>query len=156
MYPNNSFNFNQTGNFTNIPPNKIEFINQLTNQNYLLQNQIIINNNLIQNLMNEQDSIFYGYNTENYINIIFEATSGLTIVIRVRYNIPIKSLLYIYMTRIGKERNLNDEDINFSYNGTNIDKHDDKKISHPDFNMLDNSRIRVIDPNNKIGRTIFL
>ena len=40
MYPNNSFNFNQTGNFTNIPPNKIEFINQLTNQNHLLQNQI--------------------------------------------------------------------------------------------------------------------
>ena len=156
MYPNNSFNFNQTGNFTNIPPNKIEFINQLTNQNHLLQNQIIINNNLIQNLMNERDAIFYGYNTESYINIIFEATSGLTNVIRVRYNIPIKSLLYIYMTRIGKERNLNDEDINFSYNGTNIDKHDDKKISHPDFNMIDNARIRVIDPNNKIGRTIFL
>ena len=59
------------------------------------------------------------------------------------------------MTRIGKERNLNDEDINFSYNGTNIDKHDDKKISHPDFNMIDNSTIRVIDPNNKIGRTYF-
>ena len=156
MYPNNSFNFNQTGNFTNIPPNKVELINQLTNQNYLLQNQIMINNNLMQNLMNEQDSdsILYGYNTGSDINIIFEATSGLTIVIRVRYNIQIENLLYIYMMRIGKESNLYDEDITFLYNERRIDKHDKTEISKPNYMMRDNSKIKVIDPNNKIGRTI--
>ena len=159
MHPNNMNSFSQMEGFTNISPKKIEMIEHLKQQNNVLQNQIIMNNNIIQKLCNEQkpENIFY-FNYGRLINIKFEIINGLTVILtvilNVKENIQMKNLLKEFMSRLHKESNLFDNDIIFSYNATMISKHDTRNIAN--LGIGDNSVIRVIDQNNKIGTYLFL
>ena len=87
-----------------------EMINYLTNQNKMMQEQIQMiqskiyqNNIFIQNLMNTYSSIIYDNNKEKGISIKFNTTQGLSTLIYARENIPLKTLLEIYVTRINRE-----------------------------------------------------
>ena len=158
MHPNNMNSFSQMEGFTNISPKKIEMIEHLKQQNNVLQNQIIMNNNMIQKLCNEQKSENIYFNYGKLINIKFEIINGLTVILtvilNVKENIQMKNLLKEFMSRLHKESNLFDNDIIFSYNATMISKHDTRNIAN--LGIGDNSVIRVIDQNNKIGTYLFL
>lgn len=158
MHPNNMNSFSQMEGFTNISPKKIEMIEHLKQQNNVLQNQIIMNNNMIQKLCNEQKSENIYFNYGKLINIKFEIINGLTVILTVILNvkedIQMKNLLKEFMSRLHKESNLFDNDIIFSYNATMISKHDTRNIAN--LGIGDNSVIRVIDQNNKIGTYLFL
>ena len=158
MHPNNMNSFSQMEGFTNISPKKIEMIEHLKQQNNVLQNQIIMNNNMIQKLCNEQKSENIYFNYGKLINIKFEIINGLTVILtvilNVKENIHMKNLLKEFMSRLHKESNLFDNDIIFSYNATMISKHDTRNIAN--LGIGDNSVIRVIDQNNKIGTYLFL
>ena len=155
MQPNNMNYFSQMKGFTNIAPKKIEMIEHLKQQNNVLQNQIIMNNNMIQKLCNEQkpENIFY-FSYGKLLKIKFEIINGLTVILNVKENIQMKNLLKEFMSRLHKESNLFDNDIIFSYNETMISKHDTRNIAN--LGIGDNSVIRVIDQNNKIGTYLFL
>ena len=158
MHPNNMNSFSQMEGFTNISPKKIEMIEHLKQQNNVLQNQIIMNNNIIQKLCNEQKSENIYFNYGKLINIKFEIINGLTVILtvilNVKENFQMKNLLKEFMSRLHKESNLFDNDIIFSYNATMISKHDTRNIAN--LGIGDNSVIRVIDQNNKIGTYLFL
>ena len=120
-----------------------EMINYLTNQNKMMQEQIQMiqskiyqNNIFIQNLMNTYSSIIYDNNKEKGISIKFNTTQGLSTLIYARENIPLKTLLEIYVTRINRENILFDK---------NLDKNDTREISHPDINIRNGSIILVND-----------
>ena len=150
-----------------------DLINHLTNQNKMIQEQIqmmqnqiqmkqeqIFRNNIfIQNLMNQSifnsilnRTIFYDINKEKGIYIQFKTTSGLNTLIYTRDNIPIKSLLEIYMIRINMENILYDQDLIFCFNGEKLDKNDTREISHPNINIGNNSLIVVCDMKNRISK----
>ena len=129
-----------------------EMINYLTNHNKKMQEQIQMlqtniyrNNIFMQNFMNGSSSIIYDNNKEKGINIKFNTTRGLFTLIYARENIPLKTLLSIYMTRINKENLLFDKNIIFICNAKVLDKNDTREISHPDINIHDGSRIVVND-----------
>ena len=129
-----------------------EMINYLTNQNKKMQEQIQMlqtniyrNNIFMQNFMNGSSSIIYDNNKEKGINIKFNTTRGLFTLIYARENIPLKTLLSIYMTRINKENLLFDKNIIFIYDAKVLDKNDTREISHPDINIRNGSIIVVND-----------
>ena len=129
-----------------------EMFNYLTNQNkmmqkqiQMLQNKIYLNNIFMQKFMKGFSAIFYDNNKEKGINIKFNTTRGLFTLIYARENIPLKTLLEIYMTRINKENLLFDKNIIFICNAKVLDKNDTREISHPDINIHDGSRIVVND-----------
>ena len=129
-----------------------EMINYLTNQNKKMQEQIQMlqtniyrNNIFMQNFMNGSSSIIYDNNKEKGINIKFNTTRGLFTLIYARENIPLKTLLSIYMTRINKENLLFDKNIIFICDAKVLDKNDTREISHPDINIHDGSLIVVND-----------
>ena len=129
-----------------------EMINYLTNQNKKMQEQIQMlqtniyrNNIFMQNFMNDSSSIIYDNNKEKGINIKFNTTRGLFTLIYARENIPLKTLLSIYMTRINKENLLFDKNIIFICDAKVLDKNDTREISHPDINIRNGSLIVVND-----------
>ena len=129
-----------------------EMINYLTNQNKMMQEQIQMiqskiyqNNIFIQNLMNTYSSIIYDNNKEKGISIKFNTTQGLSTLIYARENIPLKTLLEIYVTRINRENILFDNNLIFIYNAYKLDKNDTREISHPDINIRNGSIILVND-----------
>ena len=145
MYPNNFGNFGQMGNNMNIEP--IDLINHLQNQNYIMEEQIKKNNNLIEKLKSQIKSA----QNNNIVVVDFTATSGLRVRVEVPKNIRINELLKTYMKKIGLENHLFDDDIVFLYNAKKIDKNDTREISHPPYNIINNSHITVYDISNKIG-----
>ena len=129
-----------------------EMINYLTNQNKIMQEQIQMlqrniyqNNIFMQNFMNCSSGTIYDNNKEKGINIKFNTTRGLFTLIYARENIPLKTLLEIYMTRINKENLLFDKNIIFICDAKVLDKNDTREISHPDINIHDGSLIVVND-----------
>ena len=146
MNPNNFGNFWQMGNNMNIEP--MDLINHLQNQNYIMEEQIKKNNNLIEKLKSQIKSA----QNNNIIIIYFTASScGLKVRVEVPKNIRINELLKTYMKKIGLENHLFDDDITFIYNAVKIDKNDTREISHPAINIGNNSFIFVLDLNHKIG-----
>ena len=146
MYPNNFGNFGQMGNNMNIEP--MDLINHLQNQNYIMEEQIKKNNNLIEKLKSQIKSA----QNNNIIIIYFTASScGLKVRVEVPKNIRINELLKTYMKKIGLENHLFDDDIAFLYNAKKIDKNDTREISHSPYNIINNSHITVYDISNKIG-----
>ena len=121
-----------------------EMINYLTNQNKKMQD-IYRNNIFMQNFMNGSSSIIYDNNKEKGINIKFNTTRGLFTLIYARENIPLKTLLAIYMMRLNKENLLFDKNIIFICNLKVLDKNDTREISHPDINIRNGSLIVVND-----------
>ena len=99
----------------------------------------------MQNFMNGSSSIIYDNNKEKGINIKFNTTRGLFTLIYARENIPLKTLLSIYMTRINKENLLFDKNIIFICNAKVLDKNDTRETSHPDINIRNGSLIVVND-----------
>ncbi len=130
-----------------------KLINYLTNHNkmmeeqiQMIQNQIQQNNIFIQNLMYKSYSAtFYGNIKEKVIYIKFNTALGLYTLIYTRENIPVKTLLEIYMIRINKENFFLNKDIIFLYNARKLDINDTREISHPDINIHNNSQIFVYD-----------
>ena len=129
-----------------------EMFNYLTNQSkmmqkqiQMLQNKIYLNNIFMQKFMKGFSAIFYDNNKEKGINIKFNTARGLFTLIYARENIPLKTLLEIYMTRINKENLLFDKNIIFICDAKVLDKNDTREISHPDINIHDGSRIVVND-----------
>ena len=145
MNPNNFGNFWQMGNNMNIEP--MDLINHLQNQNYIMEEQIKKNKDLIEKLMSQ---INPAQNNTN-IFITFTATSGVKEIVQVPKNIQINELLKTYMKKIGLENHLFDDDITFIHNAVKIDKNDTREISHPAINIGNNSYITVLDMSNKIG-----
>ena len=129
-----------------------EMINYLTNQNKIMQEQIQMlqrniyqNNIFMQNFMNCSSGIIYDNNKEKGINIKFNTTRGLFTLIYARENIPLKTLLAIYMMRLNKENLLFDKNIIFICDAKVLDKNDTREISHPDINIRNGSIILVND-----------
>ena len=129
-----------------------EMINYLTNQNkmmqkqiQMLQNKIYLNNIFMQKFMKGFSAIFYDNNKEKGINIKFNTARGLFTLIYARENIPLKTLLAIYMMRLNRENLLFDKNIIFICDAKVLDKNDTREISHPDINIHDGSRIVVND-----------
>ena len=145
MYPNNFGNFWQMGNNMNIEP--MDLINHLQNQNYIMEEQIKKNKDLIEKLMSQ---INPAQNNTN-IFITFATNSGAKEIVQVPKNIQINELLKTYMKKIGLENHLFDDDIVFLYNAKKIDKNDTREISHSPYNIINNSHITVYDISNKIG-----
>ena len=144
MNPNNFGNFWQMGNNMNIEP--MDLINHLQNQNYIMEEQIKKNKDLIEKLMSQ---INPAQNNTN-IFITFTTPSGTKEIVQVPKNIQINELLKTYMKKIGLENHLFDDDITFLYNAAKIDKNDTREISHPAYNIGNNSLIFVLDLNHKI------
>ena len=142
MYPNNFGNFGQMGNNMNIEP--MDLINHLLNQNYIMEEQIKKNNNLIEKLKSQAQN-------NNIVVVNFTATSGSKVRVEVPKNTRINELLKTYMKKIGLENHLFDDDIAFLYNAKKIDKNDTREISHPPYKMFNNRYITVLDMSNKIG-----
>ena len=69
----------------------------------------------------------------------------MSTLIYARENIPLKTLLEIYVTRINRENILFDENLIFIYNAYKLDKNDTREISHPDINIRNGSIILVND-----------
>ena len=145
MYPNNFGNFGQMGNNMNIEP--MDLVGHLLNQNYIMEEQIKKNNNLIVKLKSQIKSA----QNNNIIIINFDASSGSKVRVEVPKNIRINELLKTYMKKIGLENHLFDDDITFIHNAVKIDKNDTREISHPAINIGNNSYITVLDMSNKIG-----
>ena len=145
MNPNNFGNFWQMGNNMNI--GTIDLINHLQNQNFIMEQQIQKNKDLIEKLMSQ---INPAQNNTN-IFITFATPSGTKEIVQVPKNIQINELLKTYMKKIGLENHLFDDDITFLYNAAKIDKNDTREISHPAINIGNNSSIFVLDLNHKIG-----
>ena len=145
MNPNNFGNFWQMGNNMNV--GTIDLINHLQNQNFIMEQQIQKNKDLIEKLMSQ---INPAQNNTN-IFITFTTNSGAKEIVQVPKNIRINELLKTYMKKIGLENHLFDDDISFLYNAKKIDKNDTREISHPAINIGNNSFIFVLDLNHKIG-----
>ena len=133
------------GNNMNIEP--MDLINHLQNQNYIMEEQIKKNKDLIEKLMSQINPA----QNNNIVVVDFTATSGLTVRVEVPKNIRINELLKTYMKKIGLENHLFDDDIVFLHNAKKIDKNDTREISHPPYNIINNSHITVFDISNKIG-----
>ena len=144
MNPNNFGNFWQMGNNMNIEP--MDLINHLQNQNYIMEEQIKKNKDLIEKLMSQINPA----QNNTIIFITFATPSGAKEIVQVPKNIQINELLKTYMKKIGLENHLFDDDITFLYNAAKIDKNDTREISHPAINIGNNSSIFVLDLNHKI------
>ena len=132
------------GNNMNIEP--MDLINHLQNQNYIMEEQIKKNKDLIEKLMSQINPA----QNNTIIFITFATPSGAKEIVQVPKNIQINELLKTYMKKIGLENHLFDDDITFLYNAAKIDKNDTREISHPAINIGNNSSIFVLDLNHKI------
>ena len=144
MNPNNFGNFWQMGNNMNI--GTIDLIDHLQNQNFIMEQQIQKNKDLIEKLMSQINPA----QNNTIIFITFATPSGAKEIVQVPKNIQINELLKTYMKKIGLENHLFDDDITFIYNAVKIDKNDTREISHPAINIGNNSFIFVLDLNHKI------
>ena len=110
MNPNNFGNFWQMGNNMNI--GTIDLINHLQNQNFIMEQQIQKNKDLIEKLMSQINPA----QNNTIIFITFATPSGAKEIVQVPKNIQINELLKTYMKKIGLENHLFDDDITFLYN----------------------------------------
>ena len=85
--------------------------------------------------------------SSNMKNILFEASTGLKVMIKADINTTIKELLKMYIERIGLNESFIDKDIVFLFTGEKMDSKSEEKITKiPNMGV-----ITVFDQNNVIG-----
>jgi hypothetical protein len=86
-------------------------------------------------------------NDQNMVNISFDASTGLKVIIAAPKSITIKELIKKYIRRIGISENHIGKDIIFLFNGGKLEPFSDETIQ----TFQDFSSITVFDQNNVIG-----
>ena len=145
----------------NMPPDKIEIINHLMNQNLMLQNQIQMNNNLIQKIIENYNNVmkndinannseirypkYFEYPGPNFF-IKFCVSTGYKYNMSVPCSVPISKLMSDFITCHGLSEGLIDADVIFLLNGSRIKKDDQRTLAQ--FNIRDNYTITVFDSKN--------
>ena len=86
-------------------------------------------------------------NITNKMNLIMNASSGLTLIMPTPHNTPIKTFLRNYIKKLGLGEGVLGSSIIFLFNAEIIDVNDDKPVSF----FPDNASITVIDVGNVIG-----
>ena len=155
---NNSYNnnfFNNNNNMGNINNNNMAYSAGNVNINNNNNNSNNNNNNNNQQepieLIPRVDKVIRDknmpINDSNMVNISFDASTGLKVIITTPKNITIKELVKKYINKIGISETHIGKDIIFLFNGGKLEPYSEETIN----GFQDFSSITVFDQNNVIG-----
>ena len=119
----NRINFmNINNNMNNFMNNNMNnFMNNNMNMNNFMNNNMNLNNNINNmNRNNDMNDIIYEGPEPDFL-VKLEASSGISIKIKISKNTSIKKLIKIYCKKIGITENYCINDIIFLYNGSKLD-----------------------------------
>ena len=134
---------NVTGNNTNY---------NMSNPNYLFG---AAKGNVPRNIMsqvtnqNNRRIIIDSSSNSHKINIKFETTQGISIIVIAPFDLKAKDLFYQFITKIGFDSSVLGKDIYFLYNAGRIEYNDERTLSQ--MKILDGTKIMVVDTKGLIG-----
>ena len=163
---NNNGNNNGMNNINNMP-NSMNNLNNNMSNSFNIQNNNnnmsyssgnVISNNRNQNQQPQEliprgdkvirdTSMNINSNGQNMINVTFDASTGLRVIIAISKNTTVKQLVEKYIERIGIGKNHIGKDIIFLFNGGKMDPFSEDNLQ----NFPDLAIITVFDQNNVIG-----
>ena len=163
---NNNGNNNGMNNINNMP-NSMNNLNNNMSNSFNIQNNNnnmsyssgnVISNNRNQNQQPQEliprgdkvirdTSMNINSNGQKMINVTFDASTGLRVIIAISKNTTVKQLVEKYIERIGIGKNHIGKDIIFLFNGGKMDPFSEDNLQ----NFPDLAIITVFDQNNVIG-----
>ena len=140
-------NLNQSVNNNNIIGNKISLIN--VSNDDLNKAKVTGGGILPKNIPNNRTYDFSPKDNSLKANIVFTTQKGQKINIVCPYNMKIKDLLVKYVTILGLGPNVMGDSLFFLFNGTKINKSDDRAVG--ELRLFAGSNIVVLDLKGVIG-----
>ena len=147
MNQNNNMDNNLSQSFNNNNRNKMSLIN-VSNEE-LNQAKVTGGGILPKNMPNNKTYDISPNDNSLKTNIAFKTQKGQTINIVCPYSMKIKDLLVKYVTRLGLGPNVMGDSLFFLFNGSKLNKNDDKTVG--DLGLVAGSNIVVLDLKGVIG-----